>query len=247
MSAEFALRVSGLTKQFGGLAAVDRLDFDVVAGERRGVIGPNGAGKTTLFGLISGELRATTGSVLLLGSDVTGWSPHRRARHGLGRTYQITNLFQRLTVRENVMLAAMPQANVAVGFRRSAIGGKMADVVDSALGRVGLAPVAERAISSLSHGEQRQVEVAMALAGQPKVLLFDEPGAGLSAAERAIMAEIIAGLPRDLTICLIEHDMDLALGLVDTVTCLHVGAEVVTGTPDEIRADSDVQAIYLGD
>jgi branched-chain amino acid transport system ATP-binding protein len=216
-------------------------------GERRAVIGPNGAGKTTLFNLIAGELQPSSGRVELFGRDATRLPPHRRAALGIGRTYQITNVFMRLTVEENVALAALGLD--ARKFRL--LGAWPRDAafrarLESALARSGLESRADEPCRNLSYGEQRQLELAMALAQQPKLLLLDEPAAGLSAAERQVIVRLVASLPRELSLVVIEHDMDLVLSLVDSVTCLHYGQVVATGDPAAIRDHPLVQEVYLG-
>jgi branched-chain amino acid transport system ATP-binding protein len=241
------LALENLSKDFGGLKALAGVTLQVDPGERRAIIGPNGAGKTTLFRLISGEIKPTTGSVYLFGRDITRLAPHRRAALGLGRTYQITNVFPGLTAHENVMLAA--QGRLATRFSpvKPPDGSEeVRERTGRAVSEVGLEEVRHVKAAELSHGEQRQLELAIALAGEPKLLLLDEPAAGLSAGERVLMGRLITGLPRSLTVVLIEHDMDLALGLVDTVTCLHYGKVIAEGSPDEIRENKDVQEVYLG-
>jgi branched-chain amino acid transport system ATP-binding protein len=226
---------------------VDGVSLEVAPGERRAVIGPNGAGKTTLFNAITGVIRPSQGRVLFEGRDITRAAPHRRARLGLARTFQITNLFPNLTVAENVMLAIR-----GLSPRKYALFGAaepLAEEQARADEAVGLARLGERhgvLVRELSYGEQRQLELAMALVSRPRLLLLDEPAAGLSPAERGVTAEIIRGLPRDLTMILIEHDMDLALGLVDRVTCLHNGRVLVEETPEAIRRNEAVQEVYLG-
>jgi branched-chain amino acid transport system ATP-binding protein len=210
------------------------------------VIGPNGAGKTTLFKTISGELVPTSGTIELFGEDVTRKRADLRAHRGIGRTYQITELFMGLTVEENVVLAA--QGLSRVRFRSwwpVRLRGEIAERVDHALEQLRLTGVRDRLVSELSHGEQRQLELAVALAGQPKVLLLDEPAAGLSASERMLMRTLINGLPDDLTIVLIEHDMSLALELVERVLALDNGKPIAEGTPAEIRENEQVQSVYL--
>jgi branched-chain amino acid transport system ATP-binding protein len=242
-----ALRLEALTKDFGGLRAVDRVDLEVAAGERRAIIGPNGAGKTTVFNLVSGELKATSGRVRLFGQDVTHMPPHKRVALRMGRTYQITNVFQGLTVEENVILAAQGLSGTKFkmfqGIPRS---GWIRDKVGQSLEACGLGHKARHQVSSISYGEQRQLELAIALSTDPKVLLLDEPAAGLSAAERPTIAALIRKLPRTLTLVLIEHDMDLALGLVDQVTCLHFGRVIANGDPASIRKNQAVLDVYLG-
>ncbi|MQA87545.1 MAG: ATP-binding cassette domain-containing protein [Streptosporangiales bacterium] len=215
-------------------------------GDRWAVIGPNGAGKTTLFRAISGEVYPTRGSIRLHGADVTRAPPYRRARRGLGRTYQVTNLFPDLTVEENVLIAANGCGRTR--FRcwwPVRMTGELGQRVDGALGQVGLSQRRRHHVQELSHGEQRQVELALALAGRPRILLLDEPAAGLAASERATMRQLIEDLPRDLTIVLIEHDMQLALDLVEQVVCLDNGKTIAAGTPDQIRANEQVQMVYL--
>ena len=242
-----ALELAGVTKAFGGLVAVADVSLRVAERERRAVIGPNGAGKTTLFHLVSGELPVSQGHVRLFGEDVTHLSPPRRVGRGLRRTYQITNVFPALTVADNVTLAALGLARRKFDLlwpvpRRGALGER----VERALADVDLAAKAHVRARELSHGEQRQLELALALVGEPRVLLLDEPAAGLSAAERAHMAALVRNLPATLTLVIIEHDMDLVLGLVDRVTCLHNGRVVADESPATIRHNQTVQEIYLG-
>jgi branched-chain amino acid transport system ATP-binding protein len=241
-----ALRLESVSVRFGGLTAVREVSMRVNAGQRWAVIGPNGAGKTTLFRTITGEQLPTRGRVRLFGRDVTRWAPHRRARAGLGRTYQITNVFPRLTVRENVTLAA--QADRRDRLRcwwPLRLTGALGERVDGVLDRAGLLRQRDRMARELSHGEQRQLELALGLAGSPRLLLLDEPAAGLSAAERVVMRQLIRDLPPDLAVVLIEHDMTLALDLVEQVLCMDDGQPIAVGTPTEIRANEQVQAVYL--
>lgn len=241
-----ALSLTDVTVRFGGIVAVQDVSAQVSTGERWAVIGPNGAGKTTLFRTISGEQPPSHGRIHLFGSDVTRHSPNRRARAGLGRTYQVTNVFLGLTVRENVAIAVQAQRR---GRLRSwwplQMSGPIGNQADETLERVGLAQRRSRLAKELSHGEQRQLELALALAGGPRLLLLDEPAAGLSASERLLMRNLITHLPRDITLVLIEHDMTLALDLVDRVTCMDNGVVIATGTPEEIRANEHVQSVYL--
>lgn len=242
-----ALVLEHVSKDFGGLRAVDGVSLRVEPGERRAIIGPNGAGKTTLFNLISGELPLTAGRIYLFDQHITDLPPHRRIGLGLGRTYQITNIFLGLTVEQNVLLAAQGLSRVKYALhRRRARDGQVRDKVLNVLEDLNLARIRDVPAGELSHGEQRQLELALALAGDPQVLLLDEPAAGLAAGERAQMAELIRNLPRDLTVVLIEHDMDLALGLVDWVTCLHFGRVIAEDEPDRIRENEMVQEVYLG-
>lgn len=242
-----ALVLENVTKNFGALRAVNDVSIRVEPGERRAIIGPNGAGKTTLFNLITGELPVTAGHISLFGQDITGMPPHRRIAVGLGRTYQITNVFPKLTVEENILLAAQGLSSKKFVLHRNVSrDGKIWDNAVEALEELELTHVREALAGELSHGEQRQLELALALAGNPKVLLLDEPAAGLSAGERTLMANLVRGLPDDLTVVLIEHDMDLALGLVDRVTCLHFGEVIAEDTPERIRENEMVQEVYLG-
>lgn len=240
------LRLAGVTRDYGGLRAVDGVSFEVSAGERRAVIGPNGAGKTTLFKLISREERLTSGSIDYRGRDITRLPSHRVARMGLGRTYQITRIFPALTVMENLTLAAQGVRKGRFSMIRPGARGEVAEKARDAVERTGLEEVANAAAAELGHGRQRQLELAIALAGDPTVLLLDEPGAGLSTPERSLMRDLVARLPREITVLLIEHDMELALGLADRVVCMHNGKTVAEGTPDDIQANEEVQDIYLG-
>ena len=246
-NAPVALQLENVSKAFGGLRAVDGVNLRVPIGERRAIIGPNGAGKTTLFNLISGELPLTEGKITLFEHDITKMPAHRRVALRLGRTYQITNVFQGLSVEENVLLAAQGLENEKFSVQGSLPSrGPIHDKVTSALQSTGLSDKAHLPAKKLSYGEQRQLELALALATDPRVLMLDEPGAGLSAAERTRIAALVRSLPRTLTIVLIEHDMDLALGLVDMVTCLHFGKVIAEGSPNAIRNNATVQEIYLG-
>ncbi len=233
--------------RFGGLKAVDDVSISVKRGERRAIIGPNGAGKTTLFNAITGIRPPSTGTILFDGRNVTRLAPHRRAHRGMSRTFQITNLFQRLTVEENMQLALRGLSP----SRFSMFGSSRLDDAERerAAHALAVSRLHERRgtmVSELSYGEQRQLEMAMALAAQPRLLLLDEPAAGLSPAERVIVVEIIRSLSRELTVMLIEHDMDLVLNLVDWVTCLDNGKLLAEGAPDDIRANQAVQDVYLG-
>jgi branched-chain amino acid transport system ATP-binding protein len=242
-----ALELNAVTKAFGGLVAVSDVTFSIPQRERQAVIGPNGAGKTTLFNLITGQLPVTSGRVSLFGDDVTRLPVHRRISKGMARTFQITNLFPALTVWDNVMLAAQGLSGVKFTMLRPVSRrGELAERTARALEDVNLADKARVTARELSHGEQRQLEIALALVSRPRLLLLDEPAAGLSAAERVTMAHLIRGLPDDLTLVLIEHDMDLALGLVNWVTVLQDGKVIVQDRPDRIRENEKVQEVYLG-
>ena len=241
------LVLEGVSRQFGGLTAVDRVNLTVRSGERRAVIGPNGAGKTTLFNVISGELRATAGRIVLFGDEVTTLAPHQRAVRGLARTFQITKLFPNLTVIENVLLAC--EAQDACRFTmhtllaaHDVLATRAADV----LVQFGLAGLEHERARNLSYGDQRKLEVALSMAGRPKLLLLDEPMAGLSSAESESMLAILKRLDPAIAVLLIEHDMDIAFGFAERVTVLYQGRVLAEGQKDEIAADTNVQQIYLG-
>jgi branched-chain amino acid transport system ATP-binding protein len=245
--AEHALRVEGLAKVFGGLAAVDGVSLEVAAGERRVLIGPNGAGKTTLFHCITGTLKPSGGNVALFGRDVTRAPEYRRTALGMGRTFQITNVFPDLTLGEHLALA------IVGTDRRKWVLHRPAEVFEEVraralegLARVGLEGRAHLPAKLVSYGERRQLELALALNTNPKVLFLDEPCAGLSPAERQRISQMIAGLPRDITLLMIEHDMDVALGLADRVTVLHQGRVILEGSPEEVRANAQVRDVYFG-
>jgi branched-chain amino acid transport system ATP-binding protein len=226
---------------------VDAVELAVPVGERRALIGPNGAGKTTLFNLISGELPVTGGTISLFGEEVTATAPHRRAALGLARTFQITNLFPSLTVLENCLLAAQALRRMKFAMHRPLRG--YADLHERArhtLATVGLADREGARVRNLSHGEQRQLEIGLALACAPRVLLLDEPTAGLSPAESQHMGRLLAALDPAITVLIIEHDMDIALEVARHVTVLHYGRVIADGTREEIRNNPLVREIYLG-
>jgi branched-chain amino acid transport system ATP-binding protein len=242
-----ALKLEGVTKHFGGLCAVDGVGLAVQPGERRALIGPNGAGKTTLFNLIAGALPVSSGRITLFGRDVTSASAHHRAAQGLARTFQITNLFPDLTVLENALLAI--QAHTSSRFAMLRPARAFADLQARAratLDSVGLAGITDATVRNLSHGEQRQLEIGLALGGRPRLLLLDEPTAGLSPAESRLMADLLRRLDPAITVLMIEHDMDIALELSPRVTVLHYGCVIADGSRDEVRADPQVKEIYLG-
>jgi branched-chain amino acid transport system ATP-binding protein len=232
---------------FGALRAVDDVSLAVRTGERRAIIGPNGAGKTTLFNALAGLIPSASGRIMLRGQDITRLRAHQRAALGIGRTFQITNLFAGLSVQENIHLAVQGLSRRKFSlFGADSPNAVEAEAIDQALRDSGLVEQRERLTRTLSYGEQRQLEFAVALAAKPALLLLDEPAAGLSPGERIRMAQLIRGLPREVTLILIEHDMDLALGLVDFVTCLHYGRVLCEGAPEVIRRDERVQEVYLG-
>src|SRR3989338_4371314 len=242
-----ALSLSGVSKAFGGLCAVDGGSLDVTPGERRAISGPNGAGKTTLFSLISGEQPPTDGRIPLFGRDVTRLPPHRRAALGMARTYQITNLFPRLTVLENCLLAVQALKPTKFHLHPPLTPNPgLFERARSALEAVGLAGKDGETVRNLSHGEQRQLEIALALAGAPKLLLLDEPTAGLSPAAANLMTGLLKKLDPTITILVIEHDMDVAFELTNRVTVLHFGKVIADGLGEEVKANPLVQEIYLG-
>ena len=233
-----------LRRVFGGIAALDGVTLSVAAGERRAIIGPNGAGKTTLFNVLTGELPPTSGTVRLGGEDVTRRQPHQLARRGLARMYQRNELFDPLSARENVLLSIGSLRGAYRLFRSP--GADELVQADRLLEQVGLAGRERARAGSLSHGERRQLELAMALAGRPRVLLLDEPTAGMSPAETERITGLIAGLDRALTILIVEHDMDVVFRIADRITVLHEGRPIASGRPDEIRGDTQVHDVYLG-
>jgi branched-chain amino acid transport system ATP-binding protein len=243
-----ALTVRGLSKSFGGLRVTRNVSLAVEPGERRLIIGPNGAGKTTLFNLITGELHQDDGAVHLFGRDITRIASRKRAHLGMARTYQIITLFPRDTILRNVMLALLGLSpmrwNPWLALHRQP---HIVEEARAALKRVGLDNIADRPLAETSYGEKRRVEIAMALAQNPKVLLLDEPFAGLSIDERRDVRQLLLAIPRDVTIVMIEHDMDTALDLADRITLLHFGEVIVEGTRAEVVADPRTREVYLGD
>jgi branched-chain amino acid transport system ATP-binding protein len=241
------LRVRGLSRYFGAVPAVRDVDLDVLPGERRAILGPNGAGKSTLFNLIAGDLVPSEGSVELFGRDVTTLAVRKRARLGLGRTYQTSRVLGGLTVEDNLYLAGLGARG---GHLRPSHGGSQgADLHTRAreiAQQVGLLERLDVLAGSLSHGEQRQLEIGLALAPSPRLLMFDEPAAGLSRAERMTLTKLLLALDREVTLIIIEHDMDVALTVAEHVTMLHQGEKLLEGTPEEIRANKMVHDLYLG-
>jgi branched-chain amino acid transport system ATP-binding protein len=241
------LTLSNVSRHFGGLKAVDGVNLAVQPGERHAIIGPNGAGKTTLFNVISGELPATEGRIVLFGNDVTRLPPHRRAALGISRTFQITKLFPNLTVMENVLLAceALDSRRLAM-HRPVASYPHLAARAGELLAQFGLTGRAADVARNLSYGDQRKLEVALSMAGRPKLLLLDEPMAGLSAGESRAMHDIIESLDPGIAVLLIEHDMDIAFAFASRVTVLHQGRVLTEGDRAEVSANRAVQDIYLG-
>jgi branched-chain amino acid transport system ATP-binding protein len=247
MSAAPALAVIGVSRSFGGLAAVRNVALAIQPGERRALIGPNGAGKTTLFNVIAGEIPPSEGRVALFGRDVTRLAAHRRTALGLARTFQINTLFPSLTVLENVLLAVHGVERTRLRLHRPLSAyGDLRDRARTVLERVGLAAGEGRTVKTLSHGEQRQLEVGMALASAPRLLLLDEPMAGLSSAESKRFTALLQRLDPSLTLLMIEHDMDVVFGVAERITVLHHGQVVADGTCDEVRRSELVAEIYLG-
>jgi len=245
-TAEPILRLRGIGRRFGGLNAIRDVDLEIVPGERRAILGPNGAGKTTLFNVISGDLPPTTGRIELFGADVTRLPARHRAKLGLSRTYQTSRLFLGLTVVDNLYLAAL---GIESGHLRPVVASRDASLRERAVemaATVGLGDKLDELVGSLSHGEQRQLEVAMASVTHPQVIMLDEPASGLSRGERERLTELLLALPADVTLVLIEHDMDVALTVAEQVTMMHDGHVIVEGTPDEIRANELVHDLYLG-
>jgi len=243
-----ALAVHGLNKSFGGLQVTSSVSLTVEPGERRLIIGPNGAGKTTLFNLITGELRPDRGTVSLFGNDITRVPGRRRAHLGMGRTYQIITLFPRDTLLRNVTLSLLGLTPLRWNpFVRLDWQTALVARAREVLARVGLGHLAERPLAQTSYGERRRAEIAMALAQNPRVLLLDEPFAGLSLEERRDVLSLVTGIPRDVTIVMIEHDMDVALEFAERITVLHFGEVVVEGSRAEVVAHPKTREIYLGE
>jgi branched-chain amino acid transport system ATP-binding protein len=242
-----ALVVSNVSRNFGGVQALSNISFEVEPGERHLIIGPNGAGKTTLFNVLSGALSVSDGTVILFGRDITDLPAYERARIGLSRTFQITNLFPRLSVLENILLALqITENNAASLFRRMRANRPLYQRADALLQEWNLTAIAGRATKDISYGEQRQIDLILAMARKPKVLLLDEPTAGLSAAEVVRVVGMIRSLSKEMTILMIEHDMDVAFDLADRISVLHQGRLIAEGDVGTIRGDPHVTEIYLG-
>ena len=242
-----ALTVTNLCKSFGGLHVTRNVNLNVEPGERRLIIGPNGAGKTTLFNQITGEITPDSGQITLLGDDITRVPSRRRPHLGMARTYQIITLFQENSIVHNVSLALLGLSpmrwNPFIDLKRQ---GHIVERAQESLKRVGLGHIAGRPLSQTSYGERRRVEIAMALAQNPKVLLLDEPFAGLSIDERHDVHELLMAIPRDVTMVMIEHNMDVALEFAERITLLHFGEVIVEGTRAEVVADPRTREVYLG-
>jgi len=242
-----ALIVTSVSKSFGGVQATRSVNLSVPIGERRALIGPNGAGKTTLFNLITGELTPDGGKIEIFDTDITRKSVQVRAKLGLGRTYQISQLFLTLTVEQNLFLAGVANKKMEFSFikpwKKNASEREWASRVAQ---QVGLIDYLNERVADLSHGLQRQLEIGMAIAMRPRLIMLDEPAAGLSPSERVILTGLIKNLPRDVTLILIEHDMEIVLDLADSITVLDRGSVIAEGTPAEIKNNETVQKVYLG-
>jgi branched-chain amino acid transport system ATP-binding protein len=243
---EHVLRVRGLTRRFGGVVAVREVDLDIREGERRAVLGPNGAGKSSLFNLLAGADTPTSGTVELFGSDVTALGARQRTRMGLSRTFQTSRLLGGLTVEDNLYLAAVGVDGGRFRLIRSGRDARARERAARVAESVGMTHRLAELAGSLSHGEQRQLEIGLALVAEPKMLLLDEPAAGLSRAERQLLTALLLGLDRSVTLLIIEHDMDVALTVAERVTMMYEGAVIVEGTPAEIRSNQRVHDLYLG-
>lgn len=241
-----ALELKGVSKYFGALAALIDIDITVRPSERRAVLGSNGAGKTTLFNCVAGDFPSTTGSIRFFGEDITQFPPHERIRRGLRRTYQISLLFTGLTVLDNIFLACVGVSRSRFSFLQPGRDDALMASAENLVRVVHLEDAKDEQVATLSYGQQRQLEIAMALAGAPRFILFDEPAAGLSPAERSELIEILVGLPTHMGFIIIEHDMDVALRVAESVTMMHNGRIFKEGSPAEIEDDPEVQALYLG-
>ena len=241
-----ALVLEGVTRAFGALRAVDDVSIAVAAGQKYAVLGSNGAGKTTLFNTITGDFLPTAGRISFFGEDITALPPHERIRKGLRRTYQSSLLFRDLTVRDNLFLAVRGVASGRFSLWRAGANHASTVATNDLLDRARLTHIADERVANLAHGQQRQLEIGMALAGAPRLILFDEPAAGLSPAERRELVALLTSLPAHMSYVLIEHDLDIALKVVERVTVMHNGRVLRHGTPDEIENDAQVQAIYMG-
>jgi branched-chain amino acid transport system ATP-binding protein len=243
----YALEIVNLKKAFGGLPVTQDVSLAIRPGERRLIIGPNGAGKTTLFNQVTGDLRPNSGQIRLFGADITQLAPHKRAHFGLSRTYQIITLFAEDTLEHNVTLGLLGlRPSRWQMWRPLSYYGDIATEARRTLDRVGLLHLAAHPVSDIAYGEKRRVELAMALAQKPRVLLLDEPLAGLSNTERSTIKALIASIPRETTVVMIEHDMDTALDLAETVTLLNYGSVIVDGERDAVIADERTREVYLG-
>ncbi len=241
-----ALVLSGVTRAFGALKAVDDVSLSVAAGQKYAILGSNGAGKTTLFNAITGDFLPTAGKIHFFGEDITELPPYERIRKGLRRTYQSSLLFKELSVRDNLFLAVRGVSSGRFSFLRPGSRHPSNVAAQELLERVRLTHLADELVGNLAYGQQRQLEIGMALAGAPRLILFDEPAAGLSPAERRELVALLNALPKHMSFVLIEHDLDIALRVVEKVTVMHNGRVIKEGTPNEVENDAQVQAIYMG-
>ena len=242
-----AIRVEGLSKSFGGVVAMNDVSFQVDVGGRLVIIGPNGAGKSTLFNLLNGQLRPDGGKVFLFGQDVTHLPLHKRAHLGLARSFQLTSLFPELSVMENMMLALHGLRKSRLNpFRRTLSYGNLLDRAEELLSLFDLRSRREDQVGMISYGEQRKLEIALCLASNPRLLLLDEPSAGLTSGERLGVMEMIRNLPPDIAVIIVDHDMDLVFGLANRIIVLHYGQIIAEGTPEEIQAHPRVKEVYMG-
>ncbi len=239
------LRTEGLTIRFGGLTALNKINLEIQRGEIRAIIGPNGAGKSTFFNCVTGVLRPTAGRILLNGNDITGQPPNLISRSGIARSYQITNILPNATTLENVRIAAQSRRHGWSMLRHYQSFGDIIEKAEAALAAVGLAAKADEIASNLSHGEQRNLEIGIALATEPQLLCLDEPTAGMSAAETQDTIQLVRKIAKDLTILIVEHDMELVMGLADRVSVFHLGEILAEGAPSEIQSNSRVLEVYL--
>jgi branched-chain amino acid transport system ATP-binding protein len=246
LSSNDALVLEGVSRTFGALRAVDDVSVSVAAGQKYAILGSNGAGKTTLFNAITGDFPPTSGRIRFFGEDITELPPFERIRKGLRRTYQSSLLFRELSVRDNLYLAIRGVGNGRFSMWRSRVSHASQLATDELLERARLTHIANETVANLAHGQQRQLEIGMALAGAPRLILFDEPAAGLSPAERRELVALLRSLPSHMSFVLIEHDLDIALRVVEKVTVMHNGRVLKTGTPEQIENDAQVQAIYMG-
>ncbi len=246
--AEPLLTVRGLRKRFGGLVATDGVDLEVTEGETRAIIGPNGAGKTTLIGQLAGDVRPDAGTIRFAGADVTALSAAARSHRGLARSFQITSIFREVSALDNVALAVQAHAGHSFRFWRAARAeASLREPAHAILERVGLGARADVVAGTLAHGEQRQLEIAMALATRPRLLLLDEPVAGMGLDESQRMVQLLRALRGRHTIVLVEHDMDVVFALADRISVLVYGRVLATGAPEAIRLDAEVRRAYLGE
>jgi len=242
------LRLESVSKRFGGVVATDRVSLEVVAGEVHALIGPNGAGKTTLVGLISGALRADSGNIQFMGSDISSLPQHDRVRSGLARSYQITSIFRKLSVLDNLALAVQARSGSSFSFWRpleKETG--LFEEASSILGEIGLAEKKNHLAATLAHGEQRALEVGLALATQPRLVLLDEPMAGMGPEESRRIIELIERIRASVTVLLVEHDMDAVFRLADRISVMVDGRVIATDAPEKIRINPEVRRAYLGD